>query len=346
LDAAETIWHSRPMLGAEEARACADVVSSGMFIGGEATALFRRRLMGLAGNATAQLFSSGRQALLAALRTLELPPRSGVVMPTYVCDAVAWAVTAAGLRPVLCDVGQHWLVTPETVEAAIDPDCAAILLPPPFGLLQSAKPFRDFGLPIIHDLCQASPQLLAETQSGDLGDILVLSFHPTKYACAGGGGATLSFTAKYGARLAVIEQERMGDSPFTELQAAIGSVQLEKLAAFSTRRTELYMRYAAAIPDPVLDTLHSARDVPEGYLLRMPLIVPHGLASDYFPAFAERGIIVRQGVDNLVHRRLALSDDAFPNAADAFARTLSMPFYPALSDVEASRVAEALTAIL
>lgn len=340
------IPHSRPMLGQVENELCAEVIASGMLIGGRATELWRSRITGPSANAPAQLYSSGRRALLAALTALKLPPGSGVVVPTYACAAVAWAVRTAGLQIVPCDNGSGWLSTPDTVEIVIDDTCGAILLAPPFGLLQSAAPFRRFGLPVVHDLCQASPQTLWTCPASERGDIAVLSFHPTKYLCAGGGGATLDITGKYQKDLENLERAWWDAAPFGELQAALGNAQMDRLEAFGRRRSELFDLFVDVLPQEVVRPLTEAMDVPSSALHRMPLLLRHGDPVAMFDRFASREITVRLGVDNLIHRKLDLPDEEFPNAIHAFERTLSPPFHPSLTDAEADRVASALAAFL
>ena len=58
--------------------------------------------------------------------------------------------------------------------------------------------------------------------------------------------------------------------------------------------------------------------------------------------FLEKGIIVRRGVDELLHRTMGLDDQKFPNSVELFETNLSIPFYPALEEHEIERVAESL----
>lgn len=338
------IWHSRPSLGVEEEQAAARVIRSGMLIGGQETRRFAATLGARFPGADVVLASSGRSALIGALKSLGLPAGSGVVVPTYVCDAVIWAISAAGLRPVLCDVGPAWLVMPETVAAALQPGCGAILLPPPFGIVQSAAPFRQFGLPIIADICQANP--LVDLSPDDAGDIVVMSFHPTKFITAGGGGAAISGRDRYGAALLDRQAADWEAAPFTEFQAAMGLEQLAKIDQFTAHRRRLYERYSKAIAPELLAPIEAARGSEAGHLLRMPIRLRQGTAAGHFARFADRGILARHGVDNLAHRRTGLDDALFPNAVQALDDTLSVPFYPALDDAAAFRVAEALGDIL
>jgi perosamine synthetase len=336
------IPHSRPWLGEREEESVRAVVRSGMLIGGELTAAFRSRLGDLAAS-ECYLFSSGRAALTSALRALQLPARSSVAVTTYACSAVAWSIAAAGLGVVPCDVGDNWLTGVSQMEAAVDAGCRAIVLAPPFGIVQSAEPFRRFGLPIIHDLCQASPAALASTPREHLGDIAIASFHPTKYVCAGGGGAALDLTGRHSASLADVEAD--GSAPFAETQAALGLAQLARLGEFQERRAAIFDRYSSLRPhhwpDP-LATLGSAA----GDLLRIPIVVDRERFAETVAAFARHGVTARLGVDNLLHRNMDQPDAKFPGAVAAYDATLSLPFHPSLSDAEVEQVAHAIDAIL
>jgi len=339
------IPHSRPWIGAAETDNLTAVLRSGMLIGGARPLEFKQTLAEVTGFAGAALFSSGRQAIAAALAALGLPLSSGVVVQTYVCDAVIWAIRAVGLRPVLCDIGCGWTASPETIAASIDDGCAALLLAPPFGFRQFAAPFRQFGLPIVHDLCQASPTVLARAPREDFGDVVTLSFHPTKYVCAGGGGAAIDLTGNYGDRLLSLEKLLGQVAPFTDLQAALGVAQLCRLDEFEARRASLFDLFLAHAPHSSTLRLRQQLDVVPGTMFRFPLDVDVTDAETLFAPLAEAGVAVRHGVDQLAHRLIGLADAAFPNAVAALRRTISWPFYPALSDAEAQQVACAMESL-
>jgi perosamine synthetase len=338
------IPHSKPWLDHREAAAVNAVMQSGMLARGAEADKFAAALGTNLGES--HLFASGRQALSAALQALKLPSGTSVAVQTYVCDAVIWAIRQAGLSPALCDVGPHWTCTPKTTAPVIDSNCGAILLAPPFGFLQSAAPFRRFGLPIIHDLCQAAPSLTRSASRDDLGDILILSFHPTKYLCAAGGGAAIAIAPDHGAALRKLQDDAAESTPFSDIQAAIGNAQLTKLLEMNQRRGELFGILSKALSTSSLARLRESIDIPVGYLFRLPVEVASGQASSFFPLFAEQGIIVRHGVDQLAHRLAGLPDALFPNAVHRIGHTLSLPFYPGLEQSDALRVAKAAASIL
>ncbi len=338
------IPHSRPWLDHREDAAVAAILHSAMLAGGAEATSFAATLGGETGQAT--LFSSGRQALLAALRALGLPSKTGVAVQTYVCDAVIWAIENADLTPILCDVGPHWTCTPDTIEDSVKGACGAILLAPPFGFLQSAAPFRRFGLPIVHDLCQASPAIVRTAAREDLGDLIALSFHPTKYICAAGGGAIISLTRSCDSRLRSLQDLFAQPSPFSDIQAAIGRVQYAKLPEIRTRRQALFDMYAEALPTGSLQPFREVLDISPGDLFRIPLNVAPREAASLFAQFAAAGIAARHGVDQLAHRLAALPDARFPNAVQRLHSTISLPFYPALELDEARMIAKVAAGFL
>jgi dTDP-4-amino-4,6-dideoxygalactose transaminase len=331
------IPHSRPWIGPAERDAVDEVLRSNIFVGGNLSGRFRAALAEERG--ASFLFPSGRLALRAALSVLDLPSGAGVIVQTYVCDAVVWAIRAAGLTPVLCDTGPNWIATLETISAAMTSSCAAILLAPPFGLLQSARPFRVLDLPIIHDLCQASPAVVSEAPGDALGDLVTLSFHPTKYICAAGGGAVLDPRAAYGPRLRLEEAAMADSAPFNNIQVAMGLAQLARLPDFVARRIAILDLLFEALPKTVTKRLNAALDVNTGDLFRFALDIGSRDFGEICLLFAEAGITARRGVDQLAHRIAGLPDARFPNAVHCFDTTLSLPFYPALDEEDAHKVA-------
>jgi perosamine synthetase len=324
-----------------------DVLKSSMLVGGALRQRFTQALCNLSPTIFhCALFSSGRAALRAALQALGLPAGSGVIVQTYVCEAVLWAIRAAGCRPVLSDIAHGWVNEPGEVDGVRHTACAAILLAPPFGFLQSARPFRHFGLPIIHDLCQASPRLLATLDCAELGDIVALSFHPTKYLCAVSGGAALDMSGRYGDQLRQLEAELDPAAPFSEIQAAVGLQQLMRLPSISNRRESIANHYLEVLSPKVTSRLRKHADVTLGDLFRFPLDILGQPVQALMDSFAGQGVMARRGVDQLAHRLIGLDDAQFPNALRAYGETLSLPFHASLSDQETETVAQLAVRLL
>jgi perosamine synthetase len=338
------IPHSRPDLGPAEQAAAHEVIRSGLIFGGGGREAFTRAVADMCGCGAVGLFSSGRSAITAGLAAFDLPRGSEVIVQTYVCGAVAEAVVTAGHVPVFCDIDESWFAGPTQIRSVLSSRSAAIILAPPFGLISSAKPFRDFGLPILHDLCQASPEALFRIERADLGNLIALSFHPTKYLCAAGGGALLDLHGVYLQAIKRLEDETSERSPFSDIQAAIGIVQTRRIRDFANSRSAIAERYLTAAPEASSERLRKSCDAPWRSMFRMPFETAQPF-EQVQRRFAESGIALRRGVDQLAHRAAGLSDEGFPNAVQAFNRTVSPPFYPALSEGEIEQIAAALRSL-
>lgn len=334
------ITHSKPWIEDDERQKLNDVLESRMLAGGNMAQEFRQKLVELTGHKFLHLTPSGRYAVYSGLCSLKLNPGQKVMVQTYVCDAVIWAIRLSGLEPLFCDIGNKWVATPREVEVKMDGSVGAILLTPPFGLYQSCKPFRQFGVPVVQDLCQASPAILNRAEETDCGDAICFSFDATKYMCSGYGGA-LIFPSMNRA-------DALLDSgvPFDELRAAVGLAQIGKLERIASRRKSIAEYYLEQIPHEVmLDTIENYADL-KGNLFRFPLRVKHLSYEEISAAFEAEGIQIRRGVDVLGHRLLGIEDTVFANSVAALNETISLPYYPALSDEEVIQIATAARSIL
>lgn len=341
--AVTTIAHSQPTLGQDDREAMRQPFDSGMIAQGAATVAFERAVGARLGVSAGLATASGTDALAAALLAVGVEPGRDVVMPTYVCDAVPAAILAIGARPVLCDVADNRCVTRATVEPRLTGRTAAIVAVHTFGTVADVAGLAALGVPVVEDCCQAFDARAAGQTAGVIGDACVLSFHATKLLTTGEGGMALSARADVSKRL---DEFRRGAAaamprrvaPLTDLQAALGLSQLAKYDAFLERRRTLAKMYAAALADvtgvQLPDAVHDGAVVYR-FAVRSPLAFPAVAA-----AFEADGIIVRRGVDALIHTRLQ-PDGRFPVAERLFAETVSLPLYPSLSDADAARVASA-----
>src|SRR5206468_3296476 len=193
IEALAAIPHSKPILSPEDLAAVRTVLQTGMIASGSTVDSFERavsRYLGFAGGVAA---STGTSALFAAL--VALGGGSGgegsgeeVVLPTYVCRSLLDAVCASGATPVLCDVGDDWCVSRETVTRHLTSRTKAIIVVHTFGVAADAASIAELGPPVIEDCCQAFGAAAGSTPLGQAGRLSVVSFHATKLLTTGEGG--------------------------------------------------------------------------------------------------------------------------------------------------------------
>jgi dTDP-4-amino-4,6-dideoxygalactose transaminase len=335
-------------LGPAEVEAVAAVLRSGRVAQGPEVAGFEAEVaarMGLRGGVAV---SSGTAALHLALLALEVGPGDAVLIPSYTCAALLQAVRLAGAEPILADVDPgSGNLDPEAARRARTPRCRAVILVHAFGWPAEVETLRDLGLPIIEDCAQAIGATAAGRAVGSVGEAAVCSFYATKVVATGEGGMVLSGRPEILAAARDLRAYDEAPDPrlrfnykMTDLQAALGRVQLGRLDDFLARRAAIADTYRKALADaPVL----LPPGLPGRIYHRFVVRVPGGLETP-LDAFARRGIGCRRPVHTPLHR--LLGREGFPGAEEAWRTSLSLPCAPALTEAEVARVAEAARAIL
>ncbi|MBK9517847.1 MAG: DegT/DnrJ/EryC1/StrS family aminotransferase [Anaeromyxobacter sp.] len=341
------VLHSRPWITPADQAAVAAVLEGRMLGQGALARRLEQRLAGWVGAAEAVAVGSATAALVLALRGLGVGPGHEVILPTYVCVSVLEAVLSCGATPVLCDVGDDWVVRAADAARHLGPRTRAVIVPHQYGVFAEVGAFRALGVPIIEDCAQA----LGAAGSRPLeADVAVLSLHPTKCLTAGEGGLA---AARDPALAEVLRRLRDGSreapcarvpAPLSDLAAALALSQLDRYPEGLERRRRLAARYAAALEVAAPACLRRPA-MARSMFFRFP-VAPAGGLEGCQAAFLARGVQVRRGVDLLLHRAMGLDDRLFPVAVAHFASTVSLPIHPALTPAEEDRCVEAAAAVL
>jgi UDP-4-amino-4-deoxy-L-arabinose-oxoglutarate aminotransferase len=314
-----------------------------MIAQGQLTAEFESRIAQFVGCRYAIAQGSGTASLILALKALGIGENDGVVLPTYVCRSVLEAVLSVIARPQLCDVDEYGVITPDTVSRAFDHSTKAIIAVHIFGNPCDVNALRGFGVPVLEDACQSFGLILAGTMAGAVGDLGLLSFHATKCLTSGEGGMVVTNDTGLAEAARKIAQGSTPPAarivaPISDLQAALGLSQLARYSQFAERRESLLHRYQQSASDAGLwFGLNPQCNLPFRFNVRHS-----GDFEELQGAMFRRGIAIRRGVDELLHRLLGLNDDDFPIAVRLINTTASFPFYPALEEVEIEQVEEAI----
>jgi dTDP-4-amino-4,6-dideoxygalactose transaminase len=366
----------------EAQQAALRVLRSGWLTMGPETQGFERELAAYLGARQVVAVSSCTAAVELALRALRLPPGAAVLTPSLTfCGAVA-PILHAGLRPVLVDVDAGTLLpTPDTVAVAARRAGrpAAMIVqhmaghPADVTALASAAGLAPSA--VIEDAAHGLGGQDREGPVGAVSQAACLSFYATKNLPIGEGGAVATCDDRLAdylrsARLHGLSKDAWrrylpGGSwrydvtdpgmkaNITDLQAAIGRAQLRHLPAWQARREELAARYDAALAG--LPGLTLPRRPAHGrhawHLYQVRVGPAYRLSRDLL---IEE--LTRRGIGTSVHFIPVHKLSAFAAAlgtqecgsvpvTDQIAEEiLSLPMYPALTDDDVDRVAEALLA--
>ncbi|MFH0754199.1 MAG: DegT/DnrJ/EryC1/StrS family aminotransferase [Candidatus Omnitrophota bacterium] len=293
--------------------------------------------------------SSGTAALHLSLLALGVGAGDEVVLPTYVCTALLNAVKYTGAAAVLTDVDlQDGNISASEVKKKLSRRTKAVLVPHMFGFPADVKPLMALGVPVIEDCAQAIGARYGSKQVGTMGRINIFSFYATKMMTTGEGGMVVSADKKLMARvrdLLAYDHRALYrvryNYKMTDMQAALGYVQLGELENFIERRRKIALFYhdrfkGAACTRPVEVAL--MRSVYYRYVLRVKSV------DKVMAAMAKKGVVCAKPLFRPLHRYLKFK--GFPVADQLMQESVSLPIYPALSDGQARRVADALVQII
>lgn len=316
--------------------------------------------------------SNGSVALEVALRALGVGPGDEVILPTFTIISCAAAVVRAGARPVVVDADPNsWNMTAQDVAEAITKNTRAIMLVHIYGLPVDCDPIlklaADLGIPVLEDAAEMLGQTYRGRPCGSLGQVSTFSFYPNKHVTAGEGGMVLTDDERIASRSRSLRDlcfhpsrrfvhDDLGwNFRLSNLQAAVGVAQLERLQATVERKRQIGARYhanlsrvkALQLPIPETDyarniywvfgiVLHDDLDF-DAHIL-MERLAAHGIGSRPFfwpmhqqPVFREMGLF--EGV-------------SLPHSERLARRGFYLPSGLALKDHEIDQVSEVLEALV
>lgn len=321
------IPHSKPWITLDDQHAVNEIMNSGMIAEGYKVKQFEIILAEYLGANDVVATGSGTAAIIFALLSLEINTGDEVIIPTYVCDSVSKAVRAVGAIPVLCDVTEHWVMDPECVRNKITNRTKAIIVVHTFGIAADIEAFLELGIPIIEDSCQAFGGMYKGRPLGLTGTIGIFSFHATKCLTTGEGGAVVSRDVDIMNRIKKMKEQKVLPAPMTDLQAVLGISQLSRYNDFLKYRRRIAETYIEMLPPHFTEQIRKIKS--RTMFFRFPLRMKwNDEFDDLKKWFDQRGIQVRRGVDELLHRRIGLVDREFENAVRCYNETLSIPILP------------------
>ena len=368
----------QPFLGAEEIAAVTEVISSGWVAQGPRVAAFERAFAEhqQAGNAVA--VSSCTTALHLALLVAGVKPGDDVVVPSFSFIATANVAVYVGARPVFADVDVlTGTLTAESVGAAITPATTAVIAVDQGGVPVDLDAIRAIcdprGIVVVQDAACGAGSTYRGRPVGMGAEIAAWSFHPRKILTTGEGGMITTSRPEWAERARHLREHAMSVSAadrhtsvlappeeylevgynyrMTDLQAAVGLVQLGRLDGVVARRRELAAGYAKAVGE--LDGLRLVADPPWGTTNFQSCWVEVGPEYGWdrdglLTALAEADISARRGI-MAAHRQPAyVGRDTgpmpLPNTEHLTDNTLILPLYHQMSDSEQARVIAVLRA--
>jgi perosamine synthetase len=361
---------TRPLLGAAEQAAVAQVLDSGMLVQGEQVAAFEAAVAAQTGRRHAIAVSSGTGALELALAALDVGAGDEVLCPDLSWPSPAHAILARGATPALVDVdAAEWNATPEALAAARDERTRAAILIDQFGnpsrVAQAAKALD--GLPLIVDAACSLGSHIGGTPCGALGLIACSSFHPRKVITTGEGGMCLTDDDALAERLRVLRNHGQsapgqfagpaGNYRMTEMAGAMGVVQMGRLQHIVQQRRALSEAYLQALPELGLQ-LQQEPDGGEANRQTLGVLLPQGWDEDrrggLIEALRARGVqagLLSFAIHELPHmapwaKAARAAGRELSVASDIARRGMALPLFPHMGEQAVAEVIDALRDLL
>ena len=336
------------------------VIDAQAFILGEEVASFEREVTESLSSRHAVACASGTDALILALKALDVGPGDEVLLPPFTFFATAGAVCNVGARPVFVDIEPDGFnLDVAKIEARLTNATKAIIPVHLFGQCAEMDALQDlarrYGIRVIEDAAQAIGATFDNRAAGTLGDAGALSFYPTKNLGGyGDGGMVLVQDASLAEKIRLLgmhgdtgnySHQIVGtNSRLDALQAAVLRIKLKRLGqwnALRKQRADDYRRLLADTPVTPPVELPKRRHVYHLYVIRAPR------RDELMKDLAEHRIGCRVYYPKPLHlqecfRDLGYRQGDFPVAEQACREVLALPLYPELKPEDQQRVAEAI----
>lgn len=372
---------ARPLLGEQEIEAVRRVVQSGWITQGPEVAAFEAEFAAFVGAAHACAVSNCTTGLHLALKVVGVGPGDEVITVSHSFIATANAIRYCGAVPVFVDIEpEGFNIDPGLVAAAITPKTKAILcvhqLGMPCDLARIVAIGRDHGVPVVEDAaCASGSEILWDGRWERIGkphaDIACFSFHPRKLLTTGDGGMLTTNVAESDAKLRLWRQHGMGVSDvvrhgsarvifesypelgynyrMTDLQAAIGRVQLARLPGLISERRRLADLYRDGLSqiDGVTAPAEKSwtRSNWQSYCITLPERLDQ---ASVMQTLLDRGISTRRGVMN-AHREAAYGEQGSHRVFGDLSRSIAaqeksiiLPLFAQMTEGELAFVVESL----
>lgn len=258
---------NEPLLNGNEKKYLCECIDTGWISSeGPFVKRFEDKMSALVDRKYGIAVSNGTAALEVAVKALGISEGDEVIMPTFTIISCAMAVTKVGAVPVLVDSDiRTWNMNVHEIEAKITDKTKAIMVVHLYGLPVEADEIinlaQKYNLKVIEDAAEMHGQLYKGRPCGSFGDISTFSFYPNKHITTGEGGMVMTNDEELAERcrllrnlcfrkdIRYVHDEISDNYRFTNLQAAVGLAQIERMDEFVIRKRSMGKYYTEHLND-------------------------------------------------------------------------------------------------
>lgn len=368
---------AKPYLTADEAQAAYDTILTGWITQGPRVADFEQKFAAYTGARYAVAVSNCTTALHLAMIVAGIGQGDEVICPSMSYIATANSIKYVGAKPVFAEVNPvTYNLDAEDTERKITSRTKAILLVHQIGMPADINAFKKladkYNLKLIEDAACAAGSAYQSGKIGSHSELVCFSFHPRKVISTGDGGMITTNREDYYNRMKLLRQHGMSVNDrvrhesakvifedhievgynyrMTDIQAAVGIKQLEKLDWIVAERRKIAMQYHEAFKD--IDFIRLPTEEKgyfsnyQSYSIYLKDNCPIG-RNDLMQKMLDAGVATRRGIMT-AHRETAYKDEyadaSLPVSEDACDRSIILPLYIPMSSEDTRKVIETFKA--
>jgi perosamine synthetase len=363
LTKSEIIPHNKPAIDSEEIKSAVEAMFNLELTTGKIVTEFESRFVQFSGMHSAAT-SSGTSALHLALIALGISENDEVILPAYTCVTVSLPILYLRAKPILADINDDYNISVEDLKAKITDKTKAVIIPHMFGYPADMDEIREIcdckGIYLVEDCCQSIGAEYKKKKIGSIGDISIFSFYATKVITSIQGGMVCSKNPEWNSTVKDLRdpdqyhsiEEDLDDRikyryTMSDVEAAIGIVQLKKLDEFIRSRRKISLMYRSMLSDMVKSPIEEPdkKHIYSRYVVKTP--------------FNAHKIIERMKKSNIMctvmhipplHKRSTIkkynSDIHFPKTDEIVNSSISLPMYVSISEEKIACVTDTLNNIL
>jgi len=358
---------SRPHVDEREEELVLEVLRSGRLSLGPMIGRFEEAFAERVGARHVASVSSGTAGLHLCVRLAGLAPGDEAITSPFSFVASANCILYEGATPVFADVDPRTLnLDPAAVEAAVTERTRAVVAVDIFGYPCELDPLRTicerYGLRLIEDACEALGAGYKGKAIGSHGHPAVFAFYPNKQMTTGEGGVVATGSKEEWRLLKSLSNQGRADAGgwleharfgynyrLSDVSAALGVAQLEKLDRLLALRAEVAARYTRLLVsvDGVEPPLADDADHRRSWFVYAVTLAPEIDRERVIDALASEGIATSRYLPSIhlqpyMRERFGFREGMLPVSEDVSRRTLALPFFPQLEAEDQGRVVDAL----